>query len=78
MNESLQNSPVGQTYPYERYYLGIIKVIINRYLLRKSWDTISKSAGFSLHVDYLHLNTAGARMIADLVSDFIQSVLPQT
>ncbi|OLS29829.1 MAG: hypothetical protein ThorAB25_14020 [Candidatus Thorarchaeota archaeon AB_25] len=78
MVEFLQETPGRATYPYEKYYIAIFKGIINRYLLRKSWDEIARRSGFSLHVDYLHLNTAGARMIADLICGFIQSTSPRT
>ncbi|MBY8996790.1 MAG: hypothetical protein KGD60_03590 [Candidatus Thorarchaeota archaeon] len=78
MVEFLRDAPGSASYPYEKSYIGIFKSIMNRYLLRRSWDNIAKNSGFVLHVDYLHLNTAGARMIADLVSKFIQSVLTQT
>lgn len=78
MVEFLQDTQVSASYPYEKYLIGIFKGIINHYLLRKSWDDISRSSGFSLHVDYLHLNTEGARMIADLIGVFIQSNLTRT
>jgi len=78
MVEFLHDTPGSATYPYEKSYIGFLKAVINRYLLKKSWDNIARSSGFSLHVDYLHLNTAGARMIADLIGEFIQSVLTQT
>lgn len=78
MVELLQNSPRKAIYPYEKNYIGIYKVIISRYLLRNSWDYLAEKTGFSLHVDYLHLNTAGARLVAKLISEFIQTVLPQT
>ena len=31
---------------------------------------IAESKGFHLHVDYLHMNTKGATMIAELNQDF--------
>jgi lysophospholipase L1-like esterase len=78
MVEHLRVNEMNATYPYEGYYVGIFKVIMSHYLLRKSWDDIARDSGFSLHVDYLHLNTAGAQMIADLISDFIKSTLTHT
>lgn len=78
MVEFLQDTPVSASYPYEKYLIGILKGIINHYLLRKSWDDIAQGSGFSLHVDYLHLNSEGARMIADLIGKFIQSNLTRT
>ncbi len=78
MVKLLQASQRKATYSYERNYIGIYKAIFNRYLLRRSWDNLADKTGFSLHVDYLHLNTAGARMVAELVGQFIQTVIPQT
>jgi len=78
MIEFLQDKPVSAKYPYEKYFIGIIKGIINHFLLRKSWDSIARNSGFALHVDYLHLNTDGARMIADLIGKFILSTLTRT
>jgi lysophospholipase L1-like esterase len=78
MTEFLHKTYGNARYPYEKYKRGIIKAIISRYLFRRTWDDIARGSGFTLHVDYLHLNTAGARMVADLISDFIQSTLPGT
>ncbi len=78
MVEVLQDTLANPSYPFEKYLIGIFKGIINRYLLRRSWDDIAKSSGFLLHVDYMHMNNAGARMIAGLVEEFIKSTLTQT
>jgi lysophospholipase L1-like esterase len=78
MTECLRESEMTAVYLYKKHYIGIIKTIMNHYLLRKSWDNIAMSSGFSLHVDYLHMNTAGAKMIADLIIDFIRSTATQT
>jgi lysophospholipase L1-like esterase len=78
MVERLQSSSIEATYPYKRYFLGILKGIIMHYLLRKRWDDIASASGFSLHVDYLHLNTAGAQLVADMIAKFISSTLTQT
>ncbi len=78
MIDFLRDAPRTPTYPYEKSYMGMFKAILKRYLLRKSWDKIANNSGVSLHVDYMHLNTAGARMIADLIGEFIQSALTRT
>ncbi|MFW9807233.1 MAG: SGNH/GDSL hydrolase family protein [Candidatus Thorarchaeota archaeon] len=78
MVEYLQDGSAEPSYPYEKYLIGIIKGIMYHYLLRKSWDEIASSSGFSLHVDYLHLNTAGAQIVADMITEFIQSTLTRT
>jgi lysophospholipase L1-like esterase len=76
MTEYLRKTHGNVKYPYQRYKVGIIRGIISRYLFRRTWDDIARGSGFTLHVDYLHLNTAGARMVADLISDFVRSFLP--
>ena len=76
MVKNLQNVSARASYPYERCFIGIIKGILNHYLLRKDWDEIARRSGFVLHVDYLHLNTAGAKMVADMITEFIQTTLP--
>jgi lysophospholipase L1-like esterase len=78
MIERLKENEGNASYPYEKYFIGIIKGIISHYLLRRDWDDIARGSGFSLHVDYLHLNTAGAQLVADLISEFLQSTLAQT
>jgi lysophospholipase L1-like esterase len=78
MVERLQSIPPEVTYSYEKYFIGILKGIINHYSFRKGWDDIASASGFSLHVDYLHLNTKGAQLVADLVTEFLESTLIQT
>ncbi len=78
MAEHLQGRTTSAAYTFEKYFGGILKGIISHYLLRKKWDSIAKTSGFSLHVDYLHLNSAGAKMVADLVVEFLKSTLTQT
>jgi hypothetical protein len=55
-----------------------MKGIIKHYFLGQDWDEIARASGFSLHVDYLHLNTAGAQMVADLIIEYLQSTLTRT
>ena len=44
-----------------------------RFLLRQSFDTISRRNGFTLLTDFFHLNDAGATIVADAVTEFITS-----
>ena len=78
MAERLNKNENNARYSYEKYFIGIIKGIMRHYILRRSWDDIARGSGFSLHVDYLHLNTAGAQLVADLVVEFLQSTLTRT
>jgi lysophospholipase L1-like esterase len=40
-------------------------------LLGRSFDKISSSNGFLVVTDFLHLNSRGAEMVADLIEDFV-------
>jgi lysophospholipase L1-like esterase len=73
MVDYLTKNPANPKYPYEEGQKQMLWGITQHYLLRKSWDEISKNAGFKLHMDYLHLNSYGATMITSLISDFIDS-----
>ena len=52
-------------YPFEKADYEMIRGIVYRYLLGRSWDKVGR--GFRFHTDYLHLNTEGARMLAGLL-----------
>jgi len=41
-------------------------VVIRRFFLWQTWDQISEKNGFAIHTDAIHLNSRGARLIADL------------
>ncbi len=48
------------------------EIAIKHFLLRKSFDTLSKEYNFSLFTDNLHLNSKGANIVSELVIEFIQ------
>jgi lysophospholipase L1-like esterase len=48
-------------------YVGIGR----HFLLGSSFDDIARSNGFLLETDYLHLNSAGAGMVAGLIEGFV-------
>ncbi|MHA1290105.1 MAG: SGNH/GDSL hydrolase family protein [Candidatus Thorarchaeota archaeon] len=73
MTEYLENHPGMPTYPIEKSVREMTIACFKRYILRKDWDSIGKSKGFQLHIDYLHLNTKGASMLTNLVEEFIKS-----
>jgi len=62
------------THSFEKSKIGMIIACTKRYLLGKDWDSIGQEAGFQLHIDYLHLNTNGALIVADLIEHFIASL----
>ncbi len=43
------------------------------YFLGKGFDKMSEQYGFNLLVDHLHLNSKGAKIVADLIIEFILS-----
>ncbi|MHA1995463.1 MAG: SGNH/GDSL hydrolase family protein [Candidatus Hodarchaeales archaeon] len=68
----LMENPADPKFIYENGMRLMVWSAIQRYFFLRSWDTISKKAGFKLHLDYLHLNTTGAAMIANLIEEFIE------
>lgn len=57
---------------FDAYRDGMgMAVKIRRFLLKQSFDTISRKNGFSLLTDFFHLNNAGAALVADAVAEFI-------
>lgn len=71
MIEFLRNNPSYTRFHYAHWQSLGFKAILNHFLLGKSWDEISIMNGFRLHTDYLHLNTAGALMVVDLIEKFV-------
>ncbi|MBD3406122.1 MAG: hypothetical protein GF411_08360 [Candidatus Lokiarchaeota archaeon] len=72
MEKYLEDNPSSPNYEYGDSYIEIAKGVLKRYLLRRSWDRIAEDSGFQLHADYLHLNSTGALMIAELITELIQ------
>ena len=73
MTAYLRENPGAPKYPFEKTNMQMYKAIAKRHLLRKSWDRIAEDTGFRLHTDYLHLNSIGAGMVADMIMQFIKS-----
>jgi acyl-CoA thioesterase I len=46
-------------------------VAIRHFFLWQSWDWISERNGFAIHTDAIHLNSRGARLISDLVEEWL-------
>ena len=73
MVEYLEKHPGLPTYPIEKSIREMTAACFKRYILRRDWNSIGKSRGFQLHIDYLHLNTKAASMVIDLIEEFIKS-----
>ena len=57
----------AETNPELVMYYGIFM----HFVCNRDFDRIAKRNGFSLLVDFLHLNTRGATMVADLIEGFV-------
>jgi lysophospholipase L1-like esterase len=67
-----QRGPSGRSFDAYRDGMGLA-VKARRFLLRQSFDIISRRNGFSLLTDFFHLNDTGAAIVADAVTEFITS-----
>lgn len=62
----------GPRRSFGEYRTGMgLAVKARRFLLRQSFDAISRHNGFCLLTDFFHLNDTGAAMVADAVAAFI-------
>ncbi len=69
MLELLKTKNVVNPYSYDKNDMQMVKAIFNHYALRKSWNKIAHNSGLFYHIDYLHLNDAGADLIVQLITD---------
>jgi lysophospholipase L1-like esterase len=59
--------------PYESGAMLSIKALARHYLLRQSFDEISRKHHFLLVTDGIHMNSRGAAFIADEIESFLRS-----
>ena len=59
--------------PYESGGMLSIKALVRHYLLRQSFDEISRKHHFLLLTDGIHMNSRGATFIADEIESFLRS-----
>jgi lysophospholipase L1-like esterase len=60
--------------PFVNVDFRILKSIYKKYLFGRSWDYISRSSGFELLTDHVHLNSKAAEIAANLIENFIMSI----
>lgn len=63
----------GSGRPYESGGMLSIKALARHYLLRQSFDEISRKHHFVLLTDGIHMNSRGATFIADEIESFLRS-----
>ncbi|MBD3350245.1 MAG: hypothetical protein GF364_02050 [Candidatus Lokiarchaeota archaeon] len=49
----------------------MVGALIQRFILRRSYDEISKSRNFRYHIDRLHLNSTAAKMITEFILNLV-------
>lgn len=54
------------------------RAAMQHFLLGRSFDAISKRRGLELTTDFIHQNTRGAAMIADVIEEFLRQLPPQS
>ncbi|GIJ57301.1 SGNH/GDSL hydrolase family protein [Virgisporangium aurantiacum] len=65
--------------PGAAYRPGVMyaaRAAMRHFVLRQSFDAISRSRGLLLSTDGVHLNSRGAAIVADLVEDFVRDDRP--
>jgi len=71
--EYLREVQQGSGRPYESGGMLSIKALARHYLLRQSFDEISRKHHFLLVTDGIHMNSRGATFIADEIESFLRS-----
>ena len=71
--EYLRENQQGGGRPYEGGGILAIKALARHYLLRQSFDEISRKHHFLLLTDGIHMNSRGATFIADEIESFLRS-----
>ena len=63
------------TKPFTRFSFASFyrDYLIREMILRQTFDEISRSNGWELHIDGIHLNTNGGRILTDTVQQFLNS-----
>jgi lysophospholipase L1-like esterase len=53
------------------------RAAMQHFMLRRSFDDISRRRGLSLTTDMIHQNTRGAAIIADVIEEFLNAPVPR-
>jgi len=53
---------------------ALIKSAFQKYFLRKDWNAISASNGYSILIDGIHINDKAGNILADLIQEWLLSI----
>jgi hypothetical protein len=61
--------------PFSRFSFASLyrDYLIREMILRQSFDEISRINGWQFHIDGIHLNTRGGRILTETVQQFLDS-----
>lgn len=71
MTDYLAEHPPAESLEHEMWQWHSVKAIWENKILGVELDEVAQHQGLVLHSDMLHLNSRGARIIADLIEDFV-------
>jgi len=71
--DQLDRAPVAK--PFTRFSFAAFyrDYLFREMILRRSFDEISQRNGWEFHIDGIHLNTRGGRMLTEVVQQFLDS-----
>ncbi len=72
MIDYLTEHPPAESLEHEMWQWHSVKAIWENKILGVELDEVAERQGLVLHSDMLHLNSRGARIIADLIEDFVR------
>lgn len=73
MLSRLPDSSLRRPYTFERRERLTQLTVAQHYLAGWSWDRTSDALGFAFLTDFVHLNSRGAGIVAELIEDFVLS-----
>ena len=75
----LADPPPQENLPsHDDWYRGMVGALIRRHFLARDYTSIGSRTGYRYHSDQLHLNEAGAALLADLLEPEIRRVLRES
>jgi lysophospholipase L1-like esterase len=71
--DQLDRSPIAK--PFTRFSFAAFyrDYLFREMILRRSFDEISQRNGWEFHIDGIHLNTRGGRILTEVVQQFLDS-----
>lgn len=73
MIEYIKENPSNPKYKYEAGLKLVVRGIISHFFGR-TWKSIAERNGLSFLTDLIHLNPKGARLVSDLIENFIERI----